>query len=740
MTDTGRHTSSEMTDIPPGLSEHESTDQLSTMRESSDSQLPADGPSIESLSINPGSPKSTLETTILALPAPVKTTYTPGTIGLSNLGNTCFMNSVLQCLFHCRPLCEYFISGAYKSEINTTNVLGTGGKLVTEFAKVVEQVWIDPSDSVIAPRDLKYVIGQHAPMFMGYSQQDSQELVTFLLDGLHEDLNLVINKPYTEAIEANDRPDQLVAQLSWDQHLLRNKSKIVDLFQGQYKSRLRCPNCSKPSVTFDPFMYLSLPIPSTPDLPILVTFTYAQQDPPRPPIRLAINVFRDTTDLPKAIAAAVVSELPEEYTADTIVVDEVLVFTQSNNYNSFQLLDSNASYMFSSMSSRKKVFCTFPGNPSVVGPPPSPPPAPKRMKNDSSNTFCVQARICPESKFLNGQNTAGLPPSVLPTAHMTPLGAPCAVHFDPSWTFSDLIGLVKRTLVYAVGSNCKEVLLGMRSAIVRVVEDGTRVMTTFSLNSTEESLIDSLRDKLNTLRFSTSPLMLIVDVPVNDSTTTEARGGEEEDSNNQSWDDMVYSITSRTNDYFTTERSWKLHAVGGGSPSVSTRLSGGPKISLNDCFQLFASEEVLGEEDQWYCGACKSHVRASKKIDLWKLPEILIIHLKRFQYSRGYRNKIESVIDFPIDSDLDMSEFLPPGADQSQTNYTLFGISNHMGSLYSGHYTAYAKLWEDPNSPAKRRKNEWYSFNDSYVSSLNGRSPVADSSNYLLFYQRKPSN
>ena len=721
-----------MSDVESAVIEKDRSDGFQTIAALGDPNNPRDGPNIESLSINPESPKSIPDTTILALPPPVKTTSIPGTIGLSNLGNTCFMNSVLQCLFHCRPLCEYFISGAYKSEINTTNVLGTGGKLVTEFAKVIEHVWLNPSDSVIAPRDLKYVIGQHAPMFMGYSQQDSQELVTFLLDGLHEDLNLVLNKPYTEAIEANGRPDDVVANLSWDQHLLRNKSKIVDLFQGQYKSRLRCPNCSKPSVTFDPFMYLSLPIPSTPDLPILVTFTYAQQDPPRPPIRLAVNVFRDSTDLPKAIAAAVVSELPEEYTTDTIIVDEVLVFTQSNNYNSFQLLDNNASYMFSSMSSRKKVFCTFPGTSLVAIPPPSPPPAPKRMKNDSTNTLCVQARLCPESKFPD-QSNSGLPQSVLPTAHMTPLGAPCAIHFDPSSPLPDLVSLVKRTLIYSVGSNCKEVLQGMRSAVVRVVEDGTRVVTVFPLSvSAEESIMETLSEKLSSLRFSTTPLMLIVDVPVNDSATTEARGGEEEGSNNQSWDDMLYSITSRTNDYYATERSWKLHAVGGSSPPLS-----GSKISLRDCFQLFGSEEVLGEEDQWYCGECKTHVRASKKIDLWKLPEILIIHLKRFQYTRGYRNKIESVIEFPIETDLDMSEFLPAGAktDNGNCNYSLFGISNHMGSLYSGHYTAYAKLWEDPNSPTKRRKNEWYSFNDSYVTGC--RPPSPDSSNYLLFYQRR---
>ncbi len=81
---------------------------------------------------------------------------------------------------------------------------------------------------------------------MGYSQQDSQELLSFLLDGLHEDLNQIENKPATHAVE-------IVALHSWKTYLKRNQSVIVDLLQGQYKSRIDCPDCGRVSVTFDPY-------------------------------------------------------------------------------------------------------------------------------------------------------------------------------------------------------------------------------------------------------------------------------------------------------------------------------------------------------------------------------------------------------------------------------------------------------------------------------------------------------
>lgn len=84
-----------------------------------------------------------------------------------------------------------------------------------------------------------------------------------MLDGLHEDLNKVLNKPFVEDIEYKNQDDHELATLSWNNYLKRNMSVIVDLFAGQYKSKLTCPDCGKISITFDPFLSISLPVPHT---------------------------------------------------------------------------------------------------------------------------------------------------------------------------------------------------------------------------------------------------------------------------------------------------------------------------------------------------------------------------------------------------------------------------------------------------------------------------------------------
>lgn len=58
----------------------------------------------------------------------------------------------------------------------------------------------------------QWTIGKYAPRFNGFQQHDSQELLAFLLDGLHEDLNRVHDKPYVELKDSDGRPDVIVAQ------------------------------------------------------------------------------------------------------------------------------------------------------------------------------------------------------------------------------------------------------------------------------------------------------------------------------------------------------------------------------------------------------------------------------------------------------------------------------------------------------------------------------------------------
>ncbi|XP_033269041.1 ubiquitin carboxyl-terminal hydrolase 4 isoform X9 [Orcinus orca] len=184
----------------------------------------------------------------------------PGLCGLGNLGNTCFMNSALQCLSNTAPLTDYFLKDEYEAEINRDNPLGMKGEIAEAYAELIKQMW-SGRDAHVAPRTFKTQVGRFAPQFSGYQQQDSQELLAFLLDGLHEDLNRVKKKPYLELKDANGRPDAVVAKEAWENHRLRNDSVIVDTFHGLFKSTLVCPECAKVSVTFDPFCYLTLPLP-----------------------------------------------------------------------------------------------------------------------------------------------------------------------------------------------------------------------------------------------------------------------------------------------------------------------------------------------------------------------------------------------------------------------------------------------------------------------------------------------
>ncbi|EDK42382.1 hypothetical protein LELG_00560 [Lodderomyces elongisporus NRRL YB-4239] len=191
-----------------------------------------------------------------------------GRMGFSNLGNTCYMNSALQCLLHVPEVNKYFHYGVYRKELNVDNPLGYHGNIANSFGTLLKSAF-DPlkHTSSILPRDFKLTIGRYSSVFSGYLQQDSQEFLSWLLDALHEDLNRIKAKPYCEKPELND--DEIsdwnaivrLADTCWKQHLQRNDSVITDLFTGLYQSTLVCPDCNKTSITFDPFNDLTLPLP-----------------------------------------------------------------------------------------------------------------------------------------------------------------------------------------------------------------------------------------------------------------------------------------------------------------------------------------------------------------------------------------------------------------------------------------------------------------------------------------------
>jgi Ubiquitin carboxyl-terminal hydrolase/DUSP domain len=125
-----------------------------------------------------------------------------GACGLTNLGNSCYFNAAVQCVSYLPLLRSYILSGRYKAagDLNMTNPLGTGGKLLEEFSELMRALWSEKHGEK-SPNRFRAQLGKSNSQFSGVDQQDAQEFLNYMLDVLHEDSNRVQKKPYVEALE-----------------------------------------------------------------------------------------------------------------------------------------------------------------------------------------------------------------------------------------------------------------------------------------------------------------------------------------------------------------------------------------------------------------------------------------------------------------------------------------------------------------------------------------------------------
>ncbi|NWW99097.1 UBP2 hydrolase, partial [Caloenas nicobarica] len=190
---------------------------------------------------------------------PMSSKAVQGLTGLRNLGNTCFMNSILQCLSNTKELRDYCLQNQYLRDLNNNSRMRTA--LMSEFAKLIQLLWTSSPNESVSPSEFKTQIQRYAPRFVGYNQQDAQEFLRFLLDGLHSEVNRVLVRPRASTDTLDHLPDDEKSRQMWRRYQEREDSRISDLFVGQLKSSLTCSECGYCSTAFDPFWDLSLPIP-----------------------------------------------------------------------------------------------------------------------------------------------------------------------------------------------------------------------------------------------------------------------------------------------------------------------------------------------------------------------------------------------------------------------------------------------------------------------------------------------
>uniref|UniRef100_A0A8C6JXB4 Ubiquitin carboxyl-terminal hydrolase 4 n=1 Tax=Melopsittacus undulatus TaxID=13146 RepID=A0A8C6JXB4_MELUD len=663
----------------------------------------------------------------------------PGLCGLSNLGNTCFMNSALQCLSNTPPLTDYFLEDKYEAEINQNNPLGMRGEIAEAYAELIKQMW-SGRQSHVAPRMFKTQVGRFAPQFSGYQQQDSQELLAFLLDGLHEDLNRVKKKPYLELKDANGRPDSEVAKEAWENHRLRNDSIIVDIFHGLFKSTLVCPKCSKVSVTFDPFCYLTLPLPLRRDRLMEVTLVYA--DPQRRPVqyRVVVPMMGAISDLCESLSR--LSGVP----AENMVVTDVY----NHRFHKIFQMDEGLNHIIP----KDDIFVYEVCKPS----------------EDSSDyvTLSVYFR---EKTMRQSSSTSGTVLFGQPLLISVPKHKLTVDHLY-SVVLEQISRYVKLPLAEEYSTPCtdKGTCNGSNGVVEGDIEemehqDGgeegkDKLAEADPCHSEGCMQVESARDmqpcKKQHFTFSL----------VNSSGTSEINSVVEgKILKLNAFSALAIDWDSDTRRLLLDEQEAQAFEKHGSMLQPQKKKA---VVALRDCIELFTTMETLGEHDPWYCPNCKKHQQATKKFDLWSLPKILVVHLKRFSYSRYWRDKLDTVVEFPIRG-LNMSEFVCDPRAGSYV-YDLIAVSNHYGAMgVEGSWESSAL--EACRSPlprvsrigvlylevvphrstevqfllltdtayAKNKVNDkWYYFDDSSVS-MASEDQIVTKAAYVLFYQRRSS-
>ncbi|TPX34231.1 hypothetical protein SmJEL517_g03085 [Synchytrium microbalum] len=732
-----------------------------------------------------------------------------GATGLNNLGNTCYMNSALQCLSNVTPLTLYFATGRWERELNRDNPLGKGGEVAEAYADVISHVWqaAEPRSNSFAPRDFKGAIGKASTQFVGYQQQDSQELLGFLLDGLHEDLNRIIKKPYTELPDYNGEPDEEVATSSWKLYLMRNDSIIVDLFQGQYKSRVECTECQQWSIKFDPYMFLSVPIPDRREITLsVIVLPKALRDRSKAdmaPVKIQITapkdaniqtlkrkvsdrmllspynmtvieihsskiwkVFADDERLDTILASDLIYvaeggdpdwdlyEVPEHERNVGNVVNIPVYLTEVSDptqYSSSNGSSRGSNYVprYSSKIFGVPVMVSLPGKIYISPPVTHTPLTEKEMIAYYSKTMGERIyldvvrslrRYAVAPLFKRAISRPRLDQVVVVERGDVDDAMVPAIATPASLMSTDEDGQVNGTserMEYTMDSD--ETLLSKSTDGILPsnstshqpqqpqptyeygqtdIDDGwlpisnlfklhlatspVKTTTASSSYGYGGTNTDSLLDKYNTFlrneyndkdKFPLYPFKPTP--PANGkSRETELNGDVEPKKSSDDDDDyktdafpidqtkpyivefdpmklhhafMTEWLTSKANAFLRkNDKAFEvtLHPDFPKSYNKTIEVSNhGKPIRLEDCLREFMKEEVMGEEDTWYCPKCKKHQRIKKKLDIWSAPEVLVFHLKRFSSGRGYSwrsmggDKIDCLVDFPK-TGLDITDFV----------------------------------------------------------------------------------
>ena len=615
-----------------------------------------------------------------------------GLVGLFNLGNTCYLNSVIQCLSNTLDFRKYFILDFYKNELNFSS-FEPQGDIIEEFSKLIKKMWLENDEAVLA-KDFFISFCKINKQFSGDFQQDAQEFLSILLLNLHERLNRIIMKPQIKNIEEKkENESDIEASKRWENYdKLKNDSIIYDLFNGQFISTTICQECGKNSTTFEQFNILSLPIPKNHNL---LNIKYFKENGCR---SFPFTIHEDSTfgDLKDKALYYFKNDIIEKILKNTGGdINSLLDGRDKNdiiyNYNNTKI-PKYILYKYIDIIILNKIKMIINYN--------------KINEYDNISTLFDK----PNDYEIILYEKNDISPKIM-NIYIS------STYFD----FNNKIIFFKK---FGLNIYSYPILLSFdKNIILENIERQLKNKFTNILNLTD----------INPKEYSGNPIQIVVlhfkkDIPCNFCGKTMEESPYCPFKNLIEKYHNISELKRIINDstlilaadckYFYVKKKCFINNILLLNPDNEEKKD---NINIYDCLEKFREEEILDKDNKYLCEKCQSQSSAKKKIQIYKAPLYLIIQLKRFKYnnnifSQFFENtKIETFVEIP--EILDLKEYII-GPNKNNSIYELYGNIIHI----EDHYVAVCKNGE-----------KWILYNDD---SLHRYSFPQSKNSYILFYKK----